>query len=142
VVLKKPYIGLCNEGGALYIWADPSSAAASGAHCWQKWRDGPGGVRRRFPVALTMEDATGAGKPLQNMLSELQGRISGTSSVDAGKADVIEQARADLEELAGLPLDTDGKGREFFDVIYPRLAARLSGRPEEEGGPSSDASVG
>lgn len=137
-VLLPPYFGLCVQNQSVYLWADPKTADASGSTDWHDWREsseGGGGIRLRFGQSLTREgdpaDPLAAGQPLCRMLDNFP------AGVDAGMIarnveEIFEQARVDIDELDGLP-EAPGGSRRFLDVIYPRLAARAAGRPEEEG---------
>jgi hypothetical protein len=136
VRINPPYIGLAwDEAYGLFLWADPVTVKSSGSAEWHEWargHDQKSGIRLRFGEPLThgsaQQDLLAERAPLNAMLTELAKRIA-HSEPPADKADIIDQARADIGELD----EFEGQPREALDVIYPRLAARVSGKAEEEG---------
>lgn len=137
VTLKAPYVGLCKgDDGTLFLWADSRTAKASGSSCWAAWRasrDGKGG-RLRFLHPLTPEgaphDPLASGRPLDGMLRHLAARMGPVPS----REDATEAAEDAWDDLRS------ENGGERPPVIWPKLAARLSGRPEDEGVTDAPAS--
>lgn len=140
IKIKRPYVGLAwDHEHRLFLWADPGSTRGSGSTDWHEWATGhdrKSGIRLRFGQSLTnkgaQQDPLAAGRPLHRMFAQFPALIT-QSEPPVHKADIIDQAIdqacvdiGELDEFEGQPCESLG-------VIYPRLAARMSGKAEEEG---------